>query len=79
MRHNNNLVNVTRAAHYVLATWSPLGTPAYSISSYHLDGKEIDLAEEKKDVARFGVASVEAQTEISLAEVLKSVTPPRLS
>ncbi|MBC2867343.1 hypothetical protein [Streptomyces mexicanus] len=79
VRHNNNLVNVTRAAHYVLATWSPMGTPGYSLSCYHLDGKEIDLAEEKKDVARFGVATVKAQTDISLAELLKSVTPPRPS
>jgi len=79
VRHNNNLVNVTRAQHYVLATWSPLDTPAYSISSYHLDGKGIDLAEEKKDLARFGVSTVQAHAEISLAELLKSVTAPRPS
>lgn len=79
VRHNNNLVNVTRGTHYVLATWSPKDAPVYSISTYHLDGRGIDNAEEKEDLARFGVSTVEADSEVSLAELMRSIPSPRPS
>ncbi|MFI1535702.1 hypothetical protein [Streptomyces anandii] len=77
--HDNNLINVTRGARYVLATWSAKEGPRYSISPYFTTGKAADAAEEKKNLERFGVSTVQVRSEISVAELLKSIPSPRPS
>ncbi|MEW2622302.1 hypothetical protein [Streptomyces sp. NPDC048106] len=76
VRHNNNLVNVTRKPRYVTAEWSPTRSPEYSISSSY-DFKSGEAAggpaEETREVDRFGVSTVYASSEVSLAELLGSI------
>ncbi|MEU0336739.1 hypothetical protein [Streptomyces sp. NPDC006193] len=79
VRHNNNLVNVTRSPRYVTAVWSPELSPVYSVSSYHLRGRGVDPAEETRDVNRFGIGEVHAYSEVSAAELLGSMPSPRPS
>lgn len=71
VRHNNNLVNVTRKPRYVTAVWSPAQRPLYSISSFHFEG-EVARSEEKRDVGRYGASTVYADSEMSVAELLRS-------
>lgn len=72
VRHNNNLVNVTRRARFVTATWSPGAAPLSSISSRHYwDGKG-SLREEKRELDRYGAASVRVDAEVPVAELLRS-------
>lgn len=76
VHHNSNLVNVTRKPRYVTAEWSPKEGPKYSISSsYDFEhGRGAgDLAEESRDVERFGVSVVDAYSEVSVAELLRSI------
>ncbi|MES4889940.1 hypothetical protein [Streptomyces sp. NPDC096012] len=79
LRHNNNLINVTRRPHYVTASWSLEDGPTYSISSRRIPGERADPAEVKKDVERFDVSTVNASSEVSVAELLKSIPSPRPS
>jgi hypothetical protein len=71
VRHNNNLVNVTRKPRYVTAVWSPRERPIYSISSFHFQGK-VARSEEKRDVDRYGAATAYADAEVSVAELLRA-------
>ncbi|GHB77038.1 hypothetical protein GCM10010377_79210 [Streptomyces viridiviolaceus] len=79
VRHNNNLVNVTRKPRHVLATWSPKVAPVYSISSYDFRGKGVDFAEESREVDRFGISTIESSSEVSVAELLRSTSSLRPS
>ncbi|CAL9368454.1 hypothetical protein [Streptomyces sp. enrichment culture] len=69
VRHNNNLVNVTRKPRYVTAVWSPRARPLYSISSYYFKGR-VDRSEERRDVDRYGASTAYADTEVPVAELL---------
>ncbi|MFF2204618.1 hypothetical protein [Streptomyces sp. NPDC058145] len=79
VRNGNNLVDVTRGARYVLAIWSPTERPVYSISSYHFQGKGVNFSQEKRELDRYGVATIDAQAEASMAELLKSIPSPQPS
>jgi hypothetical protein len=74
VRHNNNLINVTRKPLYVTAFWSPDGSPKYSVSSFHFTGGWIDKNSEKREVGKFGVATRYADGEVSVAELLGSIS-----
>ncbi|MFE2584166.1 hypothetical protein [Streptomyces sp. NPDC059378] len=79
VHHNNNLVDVTRRPTYVTAEWSPTGGPMYSISSsYDFAGGSgsRDHAEEGRELGRFGVSTVHASSEVSMAELLRSIPSP---
>ncbi|MFF7216505.1 hypothetical protein ACFZAU_39245 [Streptomyces sp. NPDC008238] len=73
VRHNNNLINVTRKPRYVTAVWSPGPRFISSISSlpydYHRAG---DYEEERRELERYGAAKDRAVSEISVAELLRS-------
>ncbi|MFF3329573.1 Yip1 family protein [Streptomyces sp. NPDC002888] len=72
VRHNNNLVNLTRAPRYVTAIWSPLRDPIASISPFHFQGESNFRQEEKRELDRYGAAQVSLTSEVSLAELLRS-------
>ncbi|MFI8192063.1 hypothetical protein ACIF8T_25320 [Streptomyces sp. NPDC085946] len=71
VRHNNNLVNVTRKPRYVTAIWSLREPPRYSISSFDFKGK-VALSEERRDLERYGAATASVESEVSVAELLGS-------
>ncbi len=71
VRHNNNLVNLTRKPRYVTAVWSPGGRPIYTISTFHFTGG-VARSEEERDVARYGAATAYADVEVPVAELLRS-------
>lgn len=71
VRHNNNLVNVTRKPRYVTAVWSPGERPIYSISPFHFKGA-VDRSKERRDVGRYGASTTYADTEIPVAELLEA-------
>jgi hypothetical protein len=73
VRHNNNLINVTRKPRYVTAVWSPGGRFISSISSvpYRFSGVG-DYREERRELQRYGAARSRADSEISVAELLRS-------
>ncbi|MEV0981614.1 hypothetical protein [Streptomyces sp. NPDC049915] len=73
VRHENNLVNVTRAPLYVTAFWSPRARPVYSISSFHFTGGWIDNAAQKRELKKFGIATRHADAEVSVAELLRFI------
>ncbi|MFE5922557.1 Yip1 family protein [Streptomyces sp. NPDC056468] len=72
VRHNNNLINVTRRPRFVTVTWSPDRSPGTSISSFRYWEKEEFLGEERRELDRYGAATVRADTEVSVAELLGS-------
>ncbi|MET9114723.1 hypothetical protein ABZX38_11010 [Streptomyces longwoodensis] len=74
VRHDNNLVNVTREPLYVTAFWSPTYQPLYSVSSFHFTGGWIDPAADKREVGKFGIATRHAESEISVAELLSLIS-----
>ncbi|MFE2263845.1 DUF308 domain-containing protein [Streptomyces griseosporeus] len=73
VRHNNNLVNVTRAPLYVTAFWAPIGRPVYSLSSFHFTGGRIDEAADKRELKKFGISTRHARAEVSAAELLRFI------
>jgi hypothetical protein len=73
VRHNNNLVNVTRRPRYVTAIWSPVNRPVFSISSsFDYRRAKADEAEEKRELDRYGASTVHVDSEVSVAELLGS-------
>lgn len=73
VRHNNNLINVTRRPRYVTAVWSPGGDFISSISSVPFNFFGLgDYGEERRELERYGAARARADTEVSLAELLES-------
>lgn len=73
VRHNNNLINVTRKPRYVTAIWSPEGRFISSISSFPFNFFGVgDYEEERRELERYGAARAQANSEISAAELLKS-------
>ncbi|MGC9378777.1 hypothetical protein [Streptomyces sp. MH13] len=73
VRHNNNLINVTRKPRYVTAVWSPGGSFISSISSFPFNFSGVgDYAEERRELERYGAARARADAEISVAELLAS-------
>ncbi|MFI8089361.1 hypothetical protein ACIF9R_13745 [Streptomyces sp. NPDC086080] len=73
VRHNNNLINVTRKPRYVTVVWSPGGQFISSISSVPFNFRGLgDYAEERRELERYGAARARADSEISLAELLRS-------
>ncbi|MGW1778847.1 hypothetical protein ACWCQQ_06855 [Streptomyces sp. NPDC002143] len=70
--HNNNLINVTRKPRYVTAIWSPVGRLISSISSFRFQDERGFYSEEKRELDRYGAASVRADAEVSVAELLGS-------
>jgi hypothetical protein len=73
VRHNNNLINVTRKPRYVTAIWSPGGHFISSISSVPFNYAGVgDYAEERRELERYGAARARADSEISVAELMKS-------
>ncbi|MFF6995428.1 hypothetical protein ACFY93_10770 [Streptomyces sp. NPDC008313] len=73
VKHNNNLINVTRKPRSVTAVWSPGGRFISSISSlpYNFSGVG-DYGEERRELERYGAARARADSEISVAELLRS-------
>ncbi|GHH94613.1 hypothetical protein [Streptomyces capillispiralis] len=73
VRHNNNLINVTRKPRYVTSVWSPGGGIISSISSFPFNFVgSADYREERRELERYGTARARADSEISAAELLKS-------
>lgn len=72
VRHNNNLVNLTRGPRYVTATWIPGRDPTSSISSFHFEGERRLVQEEKRELERYGAAKAQANSEVSFTELLSS-------
>ncbi|NYV77230.1 hypothetical protein [Streptomyces sp. UH6] len=78
VRHNNNLVNVTRRPRYVTAFWGPRTGLDVFISSFdfrkrslyvHREG--VDTAEAQREKERFGAAVVSANAKILTAGFLR--------
>ncbi|WP_159041968.1 hypothetical protein [Streptomyces ambofaciens] len=73
VRHNNNLINVTRKPRYVTAVWSPGGRFISSISSFPFNFSGVgDYGEERRELERYGAARARVDSEISVAELLQS-------
>ncbi|MFF9488347.1 hypothetical protein [Streptomyces sp. NPDC014676] len=73
VRHNNNLINVTRKPRYVTAVWSPQGRFISSISSFRFDYSGLgDYQEERRELERYGAAKARVDSEVSAAELLGS-------
>ncbi|MFE5210454.1 Yip1 family protein [Streptomyces sp. NPDC056600] len=78
VRHNNNLVNVTRRPRYVTAIWSPRRGPSVFISSFdfgtrglYVYGESIDKAEVAREKDRFGTAMVSANAKLLTSGFLR--------
>ncbi|MFJ8631397.1 Yip1 family protein [Streptomyces sp. NPDC093568] len=72
VRHNNNLINVTRKPRFVTTTWSPGARTVSSISSRRYWETKGDLREERRELDRYGAAGMRADAEVPVAELLKS-------
>ncbi|MGV9938522.1 hypothetical protein [Streptomyces sp. NPDC003401] len=73
VRHNNNLINVTRKPRYVTAVWSPGGRFVSSISSFPFNYYGVaDYREERRELERYGAATARTDSEVSAAELLRS-------
>jgi hypothetical protein len=73
LRHNNNLINVTRKPRYVTAIWSPGRRAVISaISSVDYSGESSGHEEVKRELDRYGAAKASAYSEVSVAELLRS-------
>ncbi|CAM5638049.1 hypothetical protein SALBM311S_04084 [Streptomyces alboniger] len=73
VRHNNNLINVTRRPRYVTAIWIPGHDPTSVISSYDFKKGERGLVQEgKRESERYGAAKAHVDCEVSRAELLSS-------
>ncbi|MFC9290519.1 Yip1 family protein [Streptomyces sp. NPDC057052] len=73
VRHNNNLINVTRKPRYVTAVWSPTGRFVSSISSFPFNYYGVgDYGEQRRELERYGAATARADSEIPAAELLRS-------
>ncbi|GHD14482.1 hypothetical protein GCM10010313_40950 [Streptomyces violarus] len=81
IRHNNNIINVTRKPRYVTVLWQ--GTReefdySYAISSYKMDfAKFPDLKELRREIEResdrYGVESRSTSTRVSVAALMASL------
>ncbi|MEV5548369.1 DUF308 domain-containing protein [Streptomyces sp. NPDC052309] len=75
VRHNNNLVNVTRGPRYVTAFWAPHIAPTVFISSFDFKRKDksegLDKAETEREKARYGHQLASVKTEVPLAGLLR--------
>ncbi|MFJ2950667.1 Yip1 family protein [Streptomyces sp. NPDC087226] len=73
VRHNNNLINMTRTPRYVTAVWSPGGRFISSISSLAFDySGPGDYREERRELERYGAAKARTDAEVSMAELMGS-------
>ncbi|MGW3910188.1 hypothetical protein ACWEBX_01495 [Streptomyces sp. NPDC005070] len=82
VRHNDNLVNLTRKPRYVTAIWSPRLDPESFISPFDFKGETNLTQEAKRELERYGVAKAHMSYEVSLAELLAPppvVLPPGYS
>ncbi|MFF2571533.1 hypothetical protein [Streptomyces sp. NPDC058084] len=82
VRYNDNLVNVTRKQRYVAAFWSPNEEPDVFVSSFNFKKKKksesiydiyegLDQAEVDRENARYGVAWVSVNSQVSVHQLLK--------
>lgn len=76
VRHNDNLVNLTRKPRYVTAIWSPKRDPESFISPFDFKGETGLGRKERRELGRYGVAKAQMSYEVSLAELL--APPPVL-
>ncbi|WP_280886003.1 hypothetical protein [Streptomyces sp. LBL] len=72
VRHNNNLVNLTRRPRYVTAVWIPGRSPTSIISSYNFKGETHLEQEAQRESERYGAAEAHVNSEVPLAELLSS-------
>ncbi|WP_328427671.1 Yip1 family protein [Streptomyces sp. NBC_00443] len=73
LRHNNNLVNVTRKTRYVTAIWYPGDDdPISSISSFDYGLESGFEREERRELDRYGATKVRANSAVPVAELLTS-------
>jgi hypothetical protein len=73
LRHNNNLVNVTRKTRYVTAIWYPGDDdPISSISSFDYGLESGFEREERRELDRYGATKVRANSAVPVAELLIS-------
>ncbi|WP_406202852.1 MULTISPECIES: Yip1 family protein [unclassified Streptomyces] len=70
LRHNNNLINVTRKPRFVAAIWSPGLSPSSFISSRKFKGGS--YKEVRRELDRYGAGRVRADAEVSVAELMRS-------
>ncbi|MFJ9749699.1 hypothetical protein [Streptomyces chartreusis] len=75
VRHNNNLVNVTRKPRFVWAVWEPGRLPYVSVSSLSRWDRKASETEVRRELDRYGAASVRAEAEVPVAELLGSAEP----
>ncbi|WP_369271017.1 hypothetical protein AB5J55_14120 [Streptomyces sp. R11] len=72
VRHNNNLINVTRKPRFVKAVWSPGAVPISAISSGQVKRGQVAYGEVRRELDRYGAARIRAGAEVSVAELLRS-------
>ncbi|MFD5845536.1 hypothetical protein [Streptomyces chartreusis] len=75
VRHNNNLINVTRKPRFVWATWEPGRLTNVAVSSLSRWDKKASATEVRRELDRYGAASIRAEVEASVAELLRSDGP----
>lgn len=77
VRHNNNMINVTRRPRYVTSVWSAdsEGSVAYSsISSFSFNPEDRpDEREEMRELERYGVVSVYGESLIPFAALTNNI------
>ncbi|SEC88074.1 hypothetical protein SAMN05216532_2681 [Streptomyces sp. 2231.1] len=75
LRHDNNLVNVTRKPRFMTALWWPTATPLYFVST----SCDFRAGEAAKETRRYGISTVATFSEVSVAELLRASPSPRPS
>ncbi|MFG1668991.1 hypothetical protein [Streptomyces sp. Y7] len=75
VRHNNNLINVTRKPRFVWATWAPGRQPFAAVSSLTHWDKAASQNEVRREMDRYGAAYIRADAEVPVAELLRSAGP----
>ncbi|MEU0068944.1 hypothetical protein ABZ027_05275 [Streptomyces sp. NPDC006332] len=76
VRHNNNMINLTRKSRYLTAFWGPEFTPDNFISSFDFKKKvleayqDIDAAEVEREAERYGVSTYTTNCKIPTERIL---------
>ncbi|MFC8245696.1 hypothetical protein [Streptomyces chartreusis] len=72
VRHNNNLINVTRKPRFLWATWVPGRRPLAAVSSLSHWERRLSANEVRREQDRYGAARVRAEAEVPVTELLRS-------
>ncbi|GGX12987.1 hypothetical protein [Streptomyces chartreusis] len=72
VRHNNNLINVTRKPRFLWATWVPGRRPLAAVSSLSHWKSGLSANEVRREQDRYGAARVRVEAEVPVTELLRS-------